>query len=513
MMVAFKVRGTDLEPHVHLTVGKLAVVDAFMKRFKLTDREAATKILSNGVMDAMELLGSRYVTSMTQVVGRLTRLREAIHVVYEKVLAGTGETVNRDELRMMFDQLHEETKKLADPQKWAQEEGRLVEPLPDTAAQPDYPGARPGLADKPTNAPREGAPVLGRTGKVWGERKVRRGEITLEIDADGLYWKFPDIPDDTVLHFEEFGYRVWKEADGAIVEELLVGPSVSSTRRLTRGEEVIFRAAEMGEAYEKAGTQRAHGAGSPGLGFDAVYGVVHAIARINNWLENHGVEAWVRRLRDNAPPGVEYVWTTRTRKSGQSLADRQYHISAVAEGKVHDLYTIDLTVPEGPPDPNGPINVKVTGVGPEILQYGSPPTRKSLEAWEAAPANEKPPIDYVEPPDPLKEALGHRTGPEPVRATNVAVARAQNALKRLTRVLDTTILKRTYDQNPAWNKAIDAVTEAVGRIDRQLATRPADPALLGQIDAAITAFDRRAQWATPDDLYRFAADLHNLARD
>ena len=151
-----------------------------------------------------------------------------------------------------------------------------------------------------------------------------------------------------MLHFPDYGYRVWKEpGTGAVVEELLAGPSVTKARRFTRGEDVLFSAADMGEAYRAAGTERAHGAGSPGLGFDAPYGVAHAVRRINQWLENRGVEQWVRNLRDNAEPGVEYLWTTRTKKAGQSLAQREYTISAVVEGQIYELYVFETSVPAG----------------------------------------------------------------------------------------------------------------------------------------------------------------------
>ena len=47
-------------------------------------------------------------------------------------------------------------------------------------------------------------------------------------------------------------------------------------RSVTKGEEAIFAAKDTSAAHAAAGTQRAHGAGAPGLGFDAPYGVVHA---------------------------------------------------------------------------------------------------------------------------------------------------------------------------------------------------------------------------------------------
>ena len=118
-MTSLKVRGTHLEPHVRLTVEKLPVIDVFQKRFGV-EPEVAKKIVGDSVLDAVEMLGSRYVTKMTQVVGRLTQLREAIHLVYERVLSGTTESIDTAALRQAFEELHAATKELADPKTWAE---------------------------------------------------------------------------------------------------------------------------------------------------------------------------------------------------------------------------------------------------------------------------------------------------------------------------------------------------------------------------------------------------------
>jgi hypothetical protein len=508
-MTTFKVRNHPMEPQVRLVLGKHPVVEAFHQHFRI-EREAAREILTESVLDAMDMLGSHYVTKMTHVVGRLTQLREAIHLVYEKVLSGSGEPVDRVALQRAFEELHATIKELADPKTWAEAEGKQVEPLPVTM---EYPGARTGLEDKPTRAPREGGPVRGRPAERWKVETKHRGDITLELDAEGLYWKFPVLEEGVVLHFPEYGYRVWKEpGTHAIVEELIVGPSVSGSRGYTRGEDVIFSAAEMGEAYRKAGTQRAHGAGAPGLGFDAPYGIAHAIERINGWLENNGVETWVRTLRDNAEPGVEYVWTTSTQKRGQKLAQRQYTISAIADGQVHELYTFDLSIPEGPPDIDAPIDFQVVGITPEAGRYGLPVTKASLDARVTAPGDEKPHLTRVEPPDVVSKALG-RTQKVGRVVGHPAIARTGERLADLTRVIDTTIMNRVIaTKDPAWSGAIDELTDVVGRLDTQVKTSAPNPERLALIDAAVTSFNGRARYARPADLRAFARDLRNLLR-
>jgi len=510
-MTTFKVRERPMAPAVRARLEAHPAVEAFQKRFGV-EPEAAKKILTESVLDAMDLLGSRYVTRMSQVVGRLTQLREAIHLVYEKVLSGHPENVDTAALRRAFDELHATTKELADPKTWAEGEGKQVEPLPATPPI-EYPGARAGLEDKPSVAPRQGDPVRGKPGRAWDVQTKHRGDITLEIDAEGLYWKFPELQDGVVLHFPEYGYRVWKEpGTGAIVEELIVGPSVSGARRFTRGEDVIFSAAEMGDAYRQGGTQRAHGAGAPGLGFDAGYGIAHALARINNWIENHGLEKWVRDLRDNAPPGVEYVWSTSTRKRGQKLAQRQYTISAIVDGKMHELYAFEVSVPDGPPNIDAPIDFDVVGITPEAELYGAPYTKESIAASEAAPEGEKPPLERLEPPQALSEALG-RTQKLGRAAGHAAIARTGERIAALARILDTTIMNRyTASGDPAWAGAIDDVTTAVGEVRNRIESSAPNPERLTRIDNAITNFNRRARYASPADLRALARELRNILR-
>ena len=539
----FRIRGHPSEIRVRVALEGHPVVETFARRFGV-DREHAQTVVTESVLDAMDLLGSAYVTKMTRVVSRMTQLREAIHFVYEKVLNGSTEALDRVELARRFEELHAETRQLADPKTWAEREGAAVEPLPPIPhsapppvepvtppvavepvapvkrapsrrrAEPQYPGARPGLEGKPTRAPREGEPVRGsRSGGKWREEVKRTGDITLELDVDGLYWKFPDLEEGVVLHFPEYGYRVWKEpGTGTIVEELLAGPSVTKARRFTRGEDVLFTAADVSEAYRAAGTERAHGAGSPGLGFDAPYGVAHAVRRINQWLENRGVEQWVRNLRDNAEPGVEYLWTTRTKKSGQTLANREYTISAVVDGQIIELYVFETSVPAGSPPGDATVQFDLVGVSPAAELYGAPLTKESRAALEAAAESGQPgqpPIERVEPPEVLVDALKRTTRTTP-ELSHPAVARTGKRIEALTKLLDGKLLRHALgSEDVQLVEAIDALTNAVQDLHREITTTAPDAARLARIDAAIKAFaGRAARWTD----HVTAADVRALVR-
>ena len=534
-------RGTKFEAQIRLNLKGHPVVEAFAARFDVP-HERAQHVVIESVIDAMELLGSEYVMKMNRVVGRMTQLREAIHFVYERVLTGSLEDIDTEGMGQNFADLRAETRKLVDPKTWAETEGAALPPLPPLPHtpppgvtiepvrppvttepavpatrqrgrrrhEPQYPGARPGLADRPTRAPRKGDLIPGRGGKRWGEQIAT---ITKEIDAEGLLWHWPDLKDDVVLHFPEYGYRVWKEhGTGAVVEELLTGPSVTKGRGLTRGEDVLFTAGDVSEAYRAAKTERAHGAASPGLGLDAPYGVAHAVRRINQWLERSGVELWARRLRDNAEPGVEYLWTTRTQKRGQTLANREYTLSAVVDGQIHELYIFETSVPAGSPPSDTNVDFTLVGASPAADVYGAPVTRKSRAAIESAAQSGTDSghlIERVEPPKVLVEALG-RTSRTTQDLAHPAVQRTGERLENLATLLEgkeverrgrselagAKLLKRAFEAKDSHLiEAIDALTNVVQDLQRDITTGPADPARLARIDAVVKAFyDRAARW-------------------
>lgn len=556
-------RGHYMTIQVRSKLREHPVVDAFVERYGV-DRDHAHEVVSDAVLDVMDLLGTAYVAKMTRTITRMTELREAIHFVYEKVLTGHPGDADVMALRQKFEELHATTAELVDPKAWVEKEGAAMEPLPRKAVEdapalgaeprpaaatgaevaagsgqprakagqaapatrrtPEYAGRRTEVPDRPTRAPRNGDPVEG--GGTWREEVKRSGDITLELDADGLYWKFPDLPDGTVLHFPEYGYRVWKDPiDGAIVEELVAGPSVTKARRYTRGEDVLFSAAEVSEAYKVGRVERAHGAGSPGLGFDAPYGVAHAVQRINQWLENRGVEQWVRNLRDNAAPGIEYIWTTRTKKSGQALANREYTISALVDGKIHELYVFEATVPPGSPVSDLSVQFELLGVSPAAAVYGAPRTKASRAAMEAGEG--KTAIERVTPPEVITEALGRRLRETP-EVSHPAVQKTGERLADLTAMVNTRLLEHAARPEPqplpphgmrrpdagaadlAMIDAIDQLTTVVEALHREITTTAPDLDRLARIDVVVTAFRRSAGARRVDRVT--AADVRRLRR-
>lgn len=345
--------------------------------------DVVSETVSRAVLEELDHIGGHYVTRMRAVVEHLTEIRAAIHTVYERVLSGSGGPGG--DLRARFEELRRATAELADPESWAKQHAESLPPLPRDPVV-EYPGARPGLADKPTRAPRPHTPT-GRGG-AWRERTVAKGELVRFRDVDGTYrWRFPELVEGEVLHFPDYGYRAWLEPGGAIVEEHVVGPSVSSLRSLTRGEDVIFSASEMGPRHRRARTQRLHGAGSPGLGFDSPYGIARAPRWLNLALENAGIEEWVRQLRDNAPPGAEYVWTTKTYRTGQNLSKRVYRVSAISGGRMREVYEFAVQVDrtQGLGRRSVTFLPDEATVFPGAEEFGMPPRRQGPGTVEPPP--------------------------------------------------------------------------------------------------------------------------------
>ncbi|MDQ3735087.1 MAG: hypothetical protein M3400_14045 [Actinomycetota bacterium] len=382
----------------------------------------------------------------------------------------------------------------------AAEAGIKVSDTAAAAAAKTYPGARPALVARPSNAPLEGTAV-GATGQKWRHRRVSMEEIQPSTDALGeKYWRFPDLADGEVLIFPS-GYRVWKQpGTGAIVEEAVVGPSVSSMRSMTKGEEAIFAAKDTSAAHAAAGTQRAHGAGAPGLGFDAPYGVVHAAKGVNLGFENAGVERWVRELRDAAPAGVDFVYSTTTIKKGMNLQQRVYKISAIAEGEIHEMYQFTVRMKPG-------------GLGDDAMEFLADETtvfsaaERFTAPYSAKKSAKAGKLTYVEPPPKLREAL--RGGKA---AKDVPHEGLSGTLERLTHLQNTVVSKlepRLVEGNRKWGDVLQEVTDKISDLNGHLATAAIDPRRLDEIAETVTAFNRRAsRW--PDKVT--IAQLRAFAR-
>ncbi len=203
---------------------------------------------------------------------------------------------------------------------------------------------------------------------------MRTDELTLRMDSSGeQHWSFPDLQPGEVLVLPN-GSRIWIDpTTGAIVDRNPVGASISPMRGMTRGEEVMFAAGERSPEHVAAGTQRLHGATSPGLGGDAPYSIAGGPPALNLRIENSGIEAWVRTLRDNAPPGVQYVFETRTiRSASQDLISRSYQVTALENGRETRIASFEVQMRNGGiTDADVTLtNVEVNAPGYE--RYGSP---------------------------------------------------------------------------------------------------------------------------------------------
>jgi hypothetical protein len=206
------------------------------------------------------------------------------------------------------------------------------------------------------------------------------------------------------------------------------------------------------------------------------------------------------------------LWTTRTKKSGQTLANREYTISAVVDGQIYELYVFETSVPAGSPPGDANVEFKLTGASPAAEVYGSPLTKESRAALEAAAESGqpgRPEIKRVGPPDVLVEALERTTRTTPELA-HPAVVRTGKRLESLTKLLEGKLLRHALgSEDIQLVEAIDALTNAVQDLHREITTTAPDAARLARLDAAIKAFaGRAARWTD----HVTAADVRALVR-
>jgi hypothetical protein len=358
-----------------------------------------------------------------------------------------------------------------------------------TARQVQYPGYHPELIERATAAPTDGTAITPG-GAVWSERRVPIGEIQYAIDEIGEpYWTFPDLRDGQVLVLPS-GTRVWRDPHTRMIwEEHPVSASVSAKRALTAGESVIPSATEMGPS--QAGSQRAHGAASPGLGFDSPYSVARTPPAVNLSIENAGIELWMRKLRNNAAPGVQYLFTTGTARQSGSLTERIYKVSASSGGKIYELVTFRVTV-----DPAG------TVAGPEILSVSAEPM-----SVFGTPKN----VD-------LPPAFRRRLGFEIRASAQAKIAPALSAVAERNQLMGTRLgelyVRMAAQGNRAQLLDIEQAQGAVAQAEIFLSSAaPSDPRI-GQLDAELRDLAQRVgKWQRRADagrLNRFVDTVHNI---
>jgi Annexin len=348
-----------------------------------------------------------------------------------------------------------------------------------------YPGARPELIDRPTAAPRKDS--LHPEGGVWKEKVVGLDSLVRAVDADGAYWTFPELVDGEVLILPS-GTRVWRDpGTKMIIEEHPVGMSVSSQRSRTRGEDVLFLPEDVGP--EAAGMQRLHGAASPGLGFDSPYSIARGTPEVNLAIENSGIELWVRRLRTNAPEGVQYVFTTGTSRTARGdLTGRTYKVSAIVDGNLVDMVSFRLDV--GPP----PVVKLDSRPSLALVEFGFPPLKpKSPDPSGATPR----PVDM---PEGIRRRLGFDDRPGPKRTVPPEKARPLDLNKQVLESVDRISDYRVLRQQPT--QALDDLRALLEHLRDWVGNAaPSDPRLptvtraLENLHRAL----RRRRFKVPDE--------------
>lgn len=174
-----------------------------------------------------------------------------------------------------------------------------------------------------------------------------RNAQILEVSADKVAANYyqkaastvPGPP--VVLEFPD-GSRIWRDtAGGPIRHEATLGESAGRAG-MERG---MYTATEHGKLPRGPKYQRAHSLGQ-GTGFESPYGVFYAPEAVNQTLQNHGIEAYMRDLAAKAAPGETFrVLTKTTAHSGTwRLSAIDYTIVRVTGGQAEEVATYSIRV-------------------------------------------------------------------------------------------------------------------------------------------------------------------------
>jgi hypothetical protein len=209
-------------------------------------------------------------------------------------------------------------------------------------------------------------------------RAPRNAQI-LEVSADKAAANYYETAAATVpgppvvIEFPD-GSRVWRDTVGGPIRHESTLGEAAGRAGMERG---MYTATEHGNLPPGPHYQRAHSLGQ-GTGFESPYGVFFAPEHVNQTLQNHGIEAYLRDLAARAQPGETFRVLTRSTPYPRTLrlATMDYTIVRVAGGQSEEVATYSIRVTgsaEHPLVTAGAIRFSPTAAGQAVMGRGPLP--------------------------------------------------------------------------------------------------------------------------------------------
>ena len=180
-------------------------------------------------------------------------------------------------------------------------------------------------ADELTDAP-VGAPIL---------------EISFNRHAANFYDNAPLPNSQLVLQFPD-GTRVWRDSPGSpIRHETTLAPRPGRSH-LERGH---YTSSQHGNLSPGPRYERAHTLGQT-TGAESPYALFYAPRYVNQNLQNHGIEGYMRALVDNQLPNTSYRLVTETAAHPMTrrLSQIHYRVEVIVGGQPHPFFEYTIRV-------------------------------------------------------------------------------------------------------------------------------------------------------------------------
>lgn len=147
-------------------------------------------------------------------------------------------------------------------------------------------------------------------------RDARIVEVSLDAAAPNFYRRVaPVVPDPPVVLEFPNGARVWRKTPGGPIEhEATLGGSLGRAGT----ERGMYTAGDHGNLPAGPSYERAHTVGQ-GTGFESPYGIFYAPEFVNQTLQNHGFETYLRSVVAGARPDETFRVLTVTRAHPDTL--------------------------------------------------------------------------------------------------------------------------------------------------------------------------------------------------